>query len=376
MKSSIRIQEIDALRGIALFGILLVNIFIFHAPYSYYNEFYSSFSGVQAIFVESVVMFASGKFLFLFAFLFGYGIELQKQSQQGQFNSYFSKRMLILLLIGLIHLLFFWFGDILISYALLGILILPTLKLSNNNIIALGVFFILFRPLYYVFAIKYNWPMVEMGKPVEMDKFISTFQQGNFIKIFKLRMNEFVSFIPENLVWYIPKTLGLFFIGIYSARVNIIKKIKNHTKFYVFISILFITLSILWETNKIDFFSNIDMVRVPMYRPMLIAINVVFESLLGFGYIFGYIALFQNNRTISRYLSATGRLALTNYITQSLLCVLIFYSYGFGLYAKLSPSDLVIISTLIFSLNVFFSFLYLKKHRYGPLEYYWRNLSK
>ncbi|MGB0431634.1 MAG: DUF418 domain-containing protein, partial [Bacteroidia bacterium] len=67
-----RIEEIDALRGFALFGILVVNLFVFHAPYSYYSEFYGAFTGIEASVVNLVITYFGGKFLFIFAFLFGY----------------------------------------------------------------------------------------------------------------------------------------------------------------------------------------------------------------------------------------------------------------------------------------------------------------
>ena len=95
-----------------------------------------------------------------------------------------------------------------------------------------------------------------------------------------------------------------------------------------------------WEFSKVDFFSNFDLEKTPIYRPLLIAINVIFESFLGIGYIIGFITLFQKSTVIASVMAKTGRMALTNYIIQSLLCVLVFYSYGFGLYGKLNPSDL------------------------------------
>lgn len=374
-KHSDRIQEIDALRGIALFGILLVNIFVFHAPYSYYSQFYGSFENNEFMIVALVNGFASGKFLFLFAFLFGYGITFQIKSQRKKFNTYFLKRMLILLLFGIAHFLLFWFGDILTSYAILGILILPTIRLPDNVILVFGIFFLLFRPIYYIGAVCFGWPMVEMDKPAELSEFISTFQKGSFTEIFDLRIKEIIAFMPENLVWFLPKTFGLFFLGIYASRKKLTIKIKEHVKSFIIVCFTLIGLYIVWEFNKVYFFSNFDLEQTPLYRPLLIAINVIFESFLGIGYIIGLITLFQKSTFITSVMAKTGRMALTNYILQSLLCVLVFYSYGFGLYGKLDPSNLILIAVAIFSVNVVFSNLYLKKKKTGPLEYCWRRLS-
>ena len=100
-----RIYQIDALRGFALLGILVVNIFVFHAPYSHYSAFYLTFEGVEAAVVETIVTFFAGKFMFIYAFLFGYSFWLQfeKKGQEQLFKAYWYRRMLILAGFGILH---------------------------------------------------------------------------------------------------------------------------------------------------------------------------------------------------------------------------------------------------------------------------------
>lgn len=367
-----RIQEIDALRGFALFGILLVNVFVFHAPLSYYSEFYGSFEGLQADAVDVVVNFAGGKFLFIFAFLFGFGIELQKTSWATKFRTHFTKRMLVLLVFGLAHLLLFWFGDILASYALLGLLMLPFLNLSSRWILSLAAFFIFFRSIYYFGVVVFGWPQIAMGKPEDMDTFMSVFQHGTYFDIFQLRMREFFAFMPENLVWYIPKTFGLFFVGVYSARIGLFSRLRgNRSKFIIAFGVLFF-ISVFWITVKYGFFSLFDFKSAPIWRPILIGVNVFFETCLGLSYVLGFGMLFQSNNPITRLFARTGKLALSNYILQSFLCVGIFYGYGLGYYGKLRPTDLILITLSIFAINLIFSYIYMKYWSVGPLEHLWR----
>jgi uncharacterized protein len=373
-KASHRIYEIDALRGIALLGILLVNIFIFHAPYAYYGEFYGAFKGTQGMAVEAVVNFAGGKFLFIFAFLFGYGIAMQKQKNGAAFGSYHSKRMLVLLLFGIFHIVFFWFGDILASYALLGFLLLPIARLSDRAILILGIFFIFFRSVFYFIMVGFSWSMIDLGIPAELDQFITTFQSGTWKEIFVLRMKEFYTFTPENLVWFIPKTLGLFLVGFYCRNRKLVQYLKYNRIKALVLFILLMLLSVIWISIKLDFFSQFDLEANPIMRPVLIGVNVFFETAQGIGYIIGFLLLFQNSRIISKLFEATGRLALTNYIIQSLICVLLFYSYGLGLYTQLQPTDLIWISIAIYAFNIVFSHLYLKYYTYGPIEYLWRKM--
>ncbi|MGB0392099.1 MAG: DUF418 domain-containing protein, partial [Salibacteraceae bacterium] len=343
-----RIEEIDALRGFALFGILLVNVFVFHAPIKYYGEFYGAFEGVQAMAVNGVVNFAGGKFLFIFAFLFGYGIVLQQNSRPNSFNIYFVKRMAVLLLIGIVHIALFWFGDILASYALLGFLVIPLLRLSKPTILVLAIFFILFRPLYYFGVVLFDWPSVQMGELVSLEEFVSVFQEGSYFEIFKLRMREFGAFIPENLVWYISKTFGLFLVGIYAARINLFTQMKLNSIKFTQLTLLFILVSVLWNYFKLDVFGLFDLQAQPIWRPILISINVFFETTLGMGYILGFSLVFQNSQLLTNILAKTGRLALTNYLFQSLICVIVFYGFGFGQYAKWEPTDLVLFSAALF----------------------------
>lgn len=369
-----RIHELDALRGLALLGILLVNSFVFHAPYCYYGEFYGIMEGTQATVVDMVENFAAGKFLFIFAFLFGYGITLQQQSHQAAFKGYFVKRMLVLLLFGLLHILLFWFGDVLTSYALLGLLILPFIQWSDRKILLLGILFIAFRPLYYFGVVGFGWPLLPPAQPVELQEFLTTFQEGSYWEIFKLRIAEFIAFIPENLIWYIPKTFGIFFIGIYTARKQLFDNIQTNTRLYLVIALSLLISSLIWNHYKMHVFGLVDLKTIPIWRPILIGINISFETALSMGYIFGFTILFQKIPFITSILAKAGRLALTNYIMQSLICVFIFYGYGFGFYGKLQPTDLILITLGIFGWNIIFSSIYLNFQTIGPLEMLWRKL--
>ncbi len=371
-----RIQELDALRGTALFGVLLVNIFVFHAPISYYGIFYGAFEGLQAVTVNLVVDYAAGKFLFIFAFLFGFGIILQAHSRAEAAVPYLTRRMLVLFLFGAMHILLFWFGDILASYGLLGLLVIPTIRWSKQSILALASFFIFFRPLYYLGAVAFSWPMLSLEQPAELEEFISVFSEGNYLEIFEMRMIEFVAFLPENLVWYMPKTLGVLFLGMYAARQSLFTRIREHKTSFLFAALLMIGLSAGWNFVKMDVFSQIDLKATPYWRPALMAINVLCETALSCGYILGFSILFQTLPNIARILAIVGRFALSNYILQSVICVLIFFGYGFGYYGKLRPTDLMLLSLVIFGFNLLISFVYSKYRRMGPLEQLWRRLIR
>ena len=371
-----RIHELDALRGIALLGILIVNILVFHAPYAYYGEVYGQLEGLESTVVDLVVHYAGGKFLFIFAFLFGYGISMQQHSHGANFSRYFTRRMGELALFGALHILLFWFGDILLSYALLGLMTLPFLRLSNSNILVAGLFFVLFRPLYYVAVLTFGLPLMGGEAPETLEVFYQTFQEGSYLEILSLRMQEFTWFIPENLVWYIPKTWGLFFFGIYAHRTGILGRFSKAHSFSLLWILFLLGQSVLWNTYKMDWFATFDLAAQPWWRPILIAVNVTSETLQGLGYIFSLTLLFHLSPNFTTSFAPIGRMALTNYIMQSLICVLLFYGFGFGLYGTLKPSQLMLIAAGIYSLNIIASHAILSRYSSGPLEYLWRKMIR
>lgn len=367
-----RITEIDALRGFALFGILLVNVFVFHAPYAYYGEFYGAFKDWEELAVGLVVDFAGGKFLFIFAFLFGYGIYLQQQSRAAGFHSYHLRRMLVLLVFGVLHTILFWFGDILASYALLGLAMLLLIRLPKPAILALSIVLLLFSPIYYTVAVLWGLPTNLIEQPESLEVFIDTFRNGSFWQIYELRMKELDAFTLESLVWYTPKTLGLMLLGYFAASKKLPEHIRENGKAFALASLLAFILYASWSWQKMGFFGQFNLEETPLWRPALIALNLSLETMLGLAYIVGFLWLFQRYERLAQVFALAGRMALSSYILQSLICVFIFYSYGLGWYGKLVPSQLVLIAVLVYLLNLLCSWAYLKKHSMGPLERVWR----
>ncbi|MEX2593348.1 MAG: hypothetical protein WD426_11270 [Anditalea sp.] len=147
-----RLVELDILRGFALFGIIVVNIFVFHASYIHYFEFYGSLTGFQGRIIEVIIDFFAGNFMFIYAFLFGFGFYLQEerfQQKQQSFSEFYFRRMFLLALFGSIHILLFWYGDILLPYAVMGmVLLLLTRFVSIPWLICIGVIVYCSFPLY------------------------------------------------------------------------------------------------------------------------------------------------------------------------------------------------------------------------------------
>ncbi|KAB2809976.1 DUF418 domain-containing protein [Phaeocystidibacter luteus] len=371
-----RIHELDFVRGFALCGIILVNIFVFHAPYAYYGEFYFSFPPDQIHYLEWMNFTSAGKFMFIYSFLFGIGIAMQFSKKGAQFPVYHSKRMAVLMLFGAIHILGFWLGDILFSYGLLGLLILPFLKLKRGVLVAIGLLFLYFRPLYAVGMVYFDFPAAHGTIQTDLDGFLEVFQNGSYGEVFRLRMAEFEWFIPENLVMYVSKSFGLFFLGFAFAKRGLRSAVANiGLKHYVVASIV-IAGCLVFLYNRSDFFGSFDLDAEPGWRPILISLNVTVETLQAVAYMILAVGVYRLTPLFGKLIGDTGRMALTNYFIQSILSVGIFYSYGLGFYGKLQPSTTILIAFGIYAFNILFSALWLSRHEQGPLEYVWRKVIR
>ena len=369
-----RIYQIDALRGFALFGILVVNIFVFHAPYPHYGAFYFEFQGFERTVVQNVIFFFAGKFMFIYAFLFGYGFWMQYQNQKENFSKYWNKRMLLLSCFGVLHVLLLSYGDILLPYAILG-LSLPFFARLKNTTIVIWLIVISLIPVYeFVLRGFVTFPSIFMSPTETLENYIAINGQGSFLDIFKLRMKDYFSFKNEKLIMYIPKEMTLFLVGMLAGRIHLATKVKVSSATIVcIVSIILVGLMHFFRPNVIAFF---DFQNSVFQRIILGLIIHTAEFLHGLIYIIGFFLLWQISfvEKILYILTYAGRLSLTNYITQSLVCVIIFS--GLGYYGQLTPSSLVKLAIAIYSVQLLFSYFWLKNFKYGPLEAVWRKFSK
>lgn len=372
-----RIAAVDALRGFALLGILVVNVFVFHAPYSHFGAFYGALEGGHAQLFFAFILLFPGKFVFIFSFLFGYGAYLQfsRWNNAMDFKAFWFRRMSLLAIAGILHFLLFWMGDILLSYALLGMALPWLLRLPAKTLLGMGILVYFTSSIYSFFYAAFDLPAVQTSSPYSLDLFIEVFSKGSFLDIFLLRMHEIIGFTFESVVYYLPRELGMFLVGIAAAKVQLPSRLswKKHGKF---IALVFV-LALVWILFKRHIINLADLRNHPFRRPPIIVLNTIAEWLLGGLYILCFWlcckAPWANG--IQRLLAYAGKLALTNYILQSLVCVLVFYGFGLGQYGQWNPVQLLSFAFGVFLLQVLFSYLWFQRFERGPLESLWRKWS-
>ncbi|MEM6293355.1 MAG: DUF418 domain-containing protein [Myxococcota bacterium] len=372
-----RIRELDAVRGVALLGILLVNIFVFNVPHAYFGEFYGGFSGVERLVVEGVAGFCGGKFLFVFSFLFGYGIVLFERGRQGSFARAFLRRMIVLGAIGCVHLVTLWFGDILHVYAFAGLVVIPIVRLRIRTLTVAAVACFLVPASYYVGWAALGWPEPSVRPTVPLSVALESLANANVIDRIALRITAYGAFLPENAVWYVPKALGTILLGVVAGRVELVCKLRSPWRTVaVRSSWMLLAATSVWIFARPSLFAMFDLEAQPGWRPFLILVNSVFDVAMGAAYVLLLLLASHRFQRFGRPFERAGRLALTNYVLQSVLATVVFSSLGLGLQGLKSPSALVLIALTIFGVNLGFSALWLRRRRVGPLERVWRWASR
>ncbi|MFZ5823849.1 MAG: DUF418 domain-containing protein [Bacillota bacterium] len=361
-----RIAIIDTLRGFALFGILLVNMRVFSTPWIDPEASALLFPGPLDRAVDwSVRFLAEGKFYTLFAFLFGLGIWLQ--GERGHDTRLLRRRLLFLLLLGLLHALFIWSGDILAPYALLGLLLLLFRRRSTRTII-IWMMILLAIPL----GLSSWLNSLADGEPGGLSAMASwmleLYRHGTYGEIVGFRLLELgLSYVAMAATFGLYQVLTLFLAGLLAGRFSLFREPERHRA--LLRRVLFWGLPLGAAGSLLALLSD--------SLPLLTLGALLGGPGLGFAYGAGLTLLSLRPGWTERLapLTAAGRMAFTNYLLQSVICTLIFYSYGLGLYGQVGPAAGLILSFLIYSLQLLLSRWWLARFRSGPLEWLWRSLT-
>jgi uncharacterized protein len=378
-----RIDSLDILRGIAIFGILLVNMKSFSGPddsirslsYEYFTGAYNMWTNVLLDF------FVQGNFITMFSFLFGFGMILMAQraeENERRFVPVFIRRQLALLLFGILHVVFFWYGDILITYSFIGLIMLlfyklPPKILLNTGIVLLIIYSVLMTSLTYLYwksgAALSEQSVLDTHNLADIQKSIHIYSEGTFIEVAKERIREWTelnSYLPIFIFGLLPS----FLFGAYAAKR---RKFSNEHLWKLWVITLVLgagskALPIIWFGYKGE--------------------DWHFDTAMSWGYEFGgpvmsifyicsIVLLYRYGKfkQLFNFFRATGRMAFTNYLIQSIVATFIFYSYGLGLYGKYGPLTGICIAIIIYSLQIVFSKWWLKHYYLGPFEWVWRSMT-
>jgi len=390
-----RIATIDILRGFALLGILLVNMQLFN------SSFVAMIAGLHApaTMLDQwarwlVVFLAEGKFYSIFACLFGLGLALQYQRAEAlgtRFGPYWLRRMAVLLVIGLVHAYLIWTGDILILYSLLGALLLLWRKAQPRTLLIWALILLLI-PLLINAAL---WALVTLGAQsmgqaamseilnqqmaefrrltAESDLIYAT---GDYAAITWLRANE-MNIVYTTLPFMAPNVFAMMLLGLYAGKRRIFEDIPAHLPFIRKLWVWGLVIGVIGNFLYV-YFGEQSARTTPSPELLLSLTGQTFGApALAIFYMTSLVLLAQSDVWRRRLapLSYVGRMALTNYLLQSIICTLIFYGYGLGMYGKMGAAGTVVLSLVIYAVQVVFSNWWLRRFQFGPMEWLWRTLT-
>ena len=377
-----RITIIDCLRGAALFGILTANMRGFNAPLSAYMDPTLMWHWLPDRLAQAAVeCFIQGKFITIFAALFGIGfaIQMDRAAARNQGVGFYRRRLTVLLGIGLAHSFLLWWGDILVSYAICGFLLLPFRNRNQRTIfIWAQIMYWFVIVLFSGFYIATLFGAAPMQPPERsLQETIDAYARGSFGQIFLMRAQEWAA--VNSFVFFLTRILGIFLFGLYIWRQGYLRQPAEHLGWWKSAQKIGLSLGLLGNllSTVIDWVWHPNPMQPTLLTIFLFTLQSLALPLLSLGYVSTVVLWWQNPVWQRRLLpfSYVGRMALTNYLLQSLICTTIFYSYGLGLYGRVGPLADLFIGIAIYGLQIPFSRWWLSTHRYGPMEWVWRRLT-
>jgi uncharacterized protein len=349
-----RIDAIDVLRGIALFGVMAINV-VTEFRVSIFDQFLLNRPQASQIdrAVETVLTMAIElKAFALFSLLFGAGLAIQfdRLAITGRRAALLVRRLAVLLAFGLIHLCLIWNGDILTEYALAGLIVLPFLFGPRWLLIAAALASLALFLAMQAFPPPGLFPDTDTIRQ-HVAEATRVYATGGFRDVLTFRLHELALFVPLH-VFMFPRTIGLFLLGALAWRTGIMRRPPRRL--------------LLMGTPYIGFGAGLILLGFESFGTILLA--------LGYGAAIIGIAKFATGKKLLGWAAPLGRMAFTNYLMQSVIFGWIFYGYGLGLFGRLGVTSALAIGVAVYVGQVFFSRWWLDRYRYGPVEWLWRTL--
>ena len=381
-----RIHALDALRGFALLGILIMNIQSFSMISSAYLNptSYGDLNGInKSVWVWSHIL-ADQKFLSIFSMLFGVGIMLFTESIIAKGHKpakFYYRRLLWLLLFGLIHGYLFWHGDILVAYAICGAIAYLFRNLNPIVLITLAVIIFCIPAFnYWIFA-----QSMEMWPPEALQDLKNGWMPGK--DLIDQELSALRGGIADQLKWRAPETLEMetFVLLIYMGW---------RALAMMLFGMAFYKLGLFSDSVKLWFQVTAFAlcISVGLYlsgegvsRNFHMDWDVKYSMFLGyqwnyFGSLFTAIAYVMLVQLIERFyklnlLGKVGKMAFSTYLLTTVICTTIFYGHGFGLIGYVERWQQIVIVVSVWVVLLVFSGIWLKYYQYGPAEWLWRYLT-
>lgn len=376
-----RLQSLDALRGLALLGILLMNIDTFVRPLQDASSvmIWSPDAAGTAHWVLDVLV--RGKFWMLFSLLFGMGFALvwarHAPAEEPRARRWGRRRAVALIGLGLLHIVLLWNGDILLLYGLTALALVACMRWKTRTQLAAGL--VLYIGLWLLVA-WLTTVLAQDGRVLaEMEaegrqqaaRAAAVYAGGNFLQVSMFRVSEFIELVlPSMLLMQIPVTLAVFLLGVWLVRTGRVLAPQDHRNFWRVAALGGAVLAAPLLSWSLQIRQDLDAASPLINWALADALHALASLPMVFSYL-GLWMLWSTSGTsghLKRLLEPAGRMSLSLYLLQSLVCSLIFFGYGAGLYGQVDRWGQVQIAGVLFVAQCVFATFWLRRFRQGPAE--------
>ena len=381
VQASERYEFLDVLRGAALLGIVSANM-ILYSLYLQVPE--AAKAALPAHAADKALDFLElwlieGKFYTLFSLLFGIGFSILLTRAQAKglvFRKFFLRRAFFMFLIGATHAVLVWHDDILEAYSICGALLLPFTSVRSRTIIAVAIVALLAPALVKLLG---GIPVgaLDAARSTLLEHFgftrdtmLQTYTQGGVADIVRLNLcNWFgqVTFLIKSGMIF--KIYGCFLLGFCIGRDEVYKKLAQYRPLIRRIAVWGLAIGL--PLN----FTYAASFETDTWTEMLSGSFGILPLSAGYASMLCLIWLRPEGPRQLRHFAPVGRMALTNYIGQSVLCTLVFYNTGLGLGGTMGPSLYFLIGFTVYGFEVIASRWWLDRFRFGPIEWLWQMLT-
>ena len=371
-----RFELIDALRGFALFGVLLVNL-----ESTTLYEFVPA-DGTHGLLMTPldrwldgfIGILVSGTSITLFSLLFGVGFSLQMRRRQSDAQAVrrYLRRLLVLLVIGIVHALLWW-GDILRYYAVLSALLLPLQRLRMRTLAWVGALVVVLAPLLLRPWLPALLPTQSVSDSAAQS--LAAFSGNDWGEMVRANFERVLHMLLA--VWILPTyVLGRLMIGAALGRSGKLQQASQELPFWRRLLIIMLALFALAQLGPTLLPAGSSWLDTHVFKRLALVFYQAQPLCLGLSYMAGFVLLYQHEGIRRRlaWLAPIGRMALTNYLSQTVLAIALFYGVGLGL-GPVTPTAIVASALLIFAAQAITSRWWLSHYSQGPVEWLWRRLT-
>ncbi|MFJ6570693.1 DUF418 domain-containing protein [Streptomyces sp. NPDC091292] len=371
-----RVHEIDVLRGFSLLGILFVNALMMAGPYLALGGGPQA-SGADRVAAWLTTALVSAKFYPLFAFLFGYSFVLQMRSAEragAAFAPRHLRRVAGLFGIGLAHAVLLYPGDILTAYAALALVLYGLRGLTPRTAVRLAVGLVAVLSLlllgHGLLTVATTLPMTpEQYAPLVADTIAA--RRGGVLSVVGAHLHDLPATLEANLL-YAPQMLAAFLAGLAAAKSGLLERRARDRRWLRRTLVRWLPLGLAGSV------ATAVCANGPLDSRWFLtghAIAVLTGPALTASYVCGLLLLLHPRGRAAAVLAAAGRMALTHYLTQSLVLALVFTGYGLGLYDRVGAAAVLAGCVVLYGVQLAVGARLMARTRYGPAELVLRTLT-